>query len=93
MAEVAKEVDRLTLIESNHLQSDDDAAREKLAGDLKSEFATLLPSKGTHFDFAISKIDFSARDQSSAPIRHVAYCKFLVVDGADVREPFSVVIK
>jgi hypothetical protein len=92
MLEFAKEADRLTLTESNNPRSDDGGGREKLARDLISEFATLLPPTGTHFDFAISKIDFEEQNQSNVAIRHVAYCKFLVVDGVDAREPFSVVI-
>jgi hypothetical protein len=93
MLEVANELDRLTLTESNRLHSGDGTAREKLATDLKPEFSALLPAEGTHFGFAISKIDFDAQNQSSAQIRHVAYCKFLIVDGADAHEPFSVVIR
>jgi hypothetical protein len=93
MLEIADELDHLTLAESNRLHSGDGAAREKLAIDLKPEFAALLPSEGTHFGFAVSKVDFDAQNQSSALIRHVAYCKFLIVDGADAHEPFSVVIR
>jgi hypothetical protein len=92
MLEVANELDRLTPAESSRLRSDDGAARATLARDLKPKFAALLPAEGTHFGFAISKIDFDAQNQADAVIRHVAYCKFLVVDGADAHEPFSTII-
>lgn len=93
MHEVANEIDRITVTDANLLQSDDDGARQKLANDLKSGFAALLPAKGAHFGFAMSKIDFDSQDQPGVTVRRVAYCKFVVVDGADQREPFSVIIK
>jgi hypothetical protein len=93
MLEMANEMDLLTPDESSRLRSGDAAVRKKLAEDLRPELTALLPPEGTHVSFAVSKIDFDAAKPPDAAVRHVAYCKFLVVDGADAHEPFSVVIK
>src|ERR1700761_3941750 len=92
MLEVANELGRLTPAESSRLRSDDGADRATLARDLKPQFAALLPPKGTHFGFAGSKIDFEPNNQAGSVVSYVGYCKFLVVDGADAREPFSTII-